>query len=448
MCGNDKSAIKNKEQVILNESPEIQFGEDLTWLRRLLHAFPAFENKNFRLYFTGQSVSLVGTWLQMVAQGWLVFDLTHSAFWVGAVAAALMSPSLLLSLWGGVLVDRFSKKRILLFTQTASMLLALILGLLTVTHVVTVGEITLLAILLGAVTAVDAPARQAFVAELVGKRLLASAIALNSGAFNASRVVGPAIAGLLIALTGVGVAFLVNAVSYIAVIVALCAIHPLPRPAPAREAMWKSIRDGVRYSFAHPVIATLLIFTAMISVFGWSFSPMLPVIAKTVFHVEATGLGQLYAASGFGAVTATILISALSKRFRPSTFIIGGNLLFGAALFLFSMTSRIEWGLVWLFFVGLGLLSQMAMTNTTIQSLVADRMRGRVMSLYVLMFLGFSPIGSILIGFLTERFGPAFALRFNAIAILAIGLALAASQRRIRAAHKTYIDSEKHPTGH
>lgn len=437
--------LPTEEQFIINESPEIQAGEDVTWLQRLLHAFPAFENRNFRLYFTGQSVSLVGTWLQMVAQGWLVFDITRSAFWVGAVAAALMAPSLLLSLWGGALVDRFSKKHILIFTQAAAMVLALILGVLTVTHVVTVGEITLLAALLGVVTAIDAPARQAFVAELVGKRLMASAIALNSGAFNASRVVGPAIAGLLITLTGVGVAFLLNAVSYIAVIIALFAIQPLPRPLPAHEEIWKSIRDGVRYSFTHPVIASLLIFTAMVSIFGWSFTPMLPVIAKTVFHVEASGLGQLYAASGLGAVTATILISAFSNRFRPSVFIIGGNLLFGVALLLFSMTSQIEWGLVWLFFSGLGLLFQMAMTNTTIQSLVADRMRGRVMSLYVLMFLGFSPIGSILIGFLTEHFGPTFALRFNALATLTVGLVLAASQHKIRAAHKAYIDSAKHP---
>lgn len=429
-----------EDQFILNESPEVQSGEDLTWARRLLHAFPAFENRNFRLYFIGQTISLVGTWLQMVAQGWLVFELTHSAFWVGVVSACLTAPSLLFSLWGGVIVDRFPKKRILLFTQASAMILAFVLGILTVTQIATVGVIGLMAFLLGVVTAIDAPARQAFVAELVGKNRLASAVALNSAAFNATRIIGPSIAGFLIALTGVGVAFLLNALSYIAVIIALIAIVPHPHKTPPPQEIWRSIREGVHYAFTHPVIGTLLIFVAMVSVFGWSFSPMLPVIAREVFHVGATGLGQLYAASGLGAVTATLLISMFSNRMRPSVFIVGGNLVFSVAMILFTMTSRFEWGLVWLFFSGLGLLSQMAMANTTIQSLVADRMRGRVMSLFILMFLGFSPVGSVEIGIMTEHLGPGLALRLNAVVLLGVGLVLAANLRKIRAAHKVYDD--------
>ncbi len=434
----------SEEQFILSESPEIQSGEDLTWLRRLLHAFPAFENRNFRLYFTGQTLSLVGTWLQIVAQGWLVFDITHSAAWVGAVAAASMVPSLLLTLWGGVIVDRFPKKKILLFTQASSMVLALILGIVVVAHVVTVLQIIILSFLLGMVTAIDAPARQAFVAELVGKNRLASAIALNSGAFNATRVIGPGIAGFLIALVGAGGAFLLNAASYIAVLIALVAIKPHPHKAPPPEQIWHAIREGIKYAYAHPIIRTMLGFVAMTSIFGWSYSSMMPVIARNVFHVDAAGLGQLYAATGLGAVTATILISLFSNRVRPFVFILCGNTLFGVAMTLFSFTTTFEWGLVWLFFSGLGLLSQMAMANTLIQSMVSDRMRGRVMSLFILMFLGFSPIGSIQVGYMTEHFGPGVALRFNAIMLMLVGAVIAVNRRKIRIAHKAYVDLSEH----
>ncbi len=209
------------EKYIIDESQEISVGEVSGWFQKITSFFPALRNKNYQLYFMGQLVSLIGTWLQIVAQGWLVLELTNSVFLIGLVAAVSTLPTLLFSLFGGVIVDRFNKQKIITFTQTASMLLALVLGLLTVFKIINVWQIMILAFLLGVVNAVDMPARQAFVVEMVGKSDLASAIALNSGIFNGARVIGPSIAGILIGLVGTGGAFILNAASYLAVILAL-----------------------------------------------------------------------------------------------------------------------------------------------------------------------------------------------------------------------------------
>lgn len=242
-------------------------------VERFMGVFPALRSRNYQLFFTGQFISLVGTWLQVVAQGWLVLQLTNSAFLVGVVAAASTAPTLFLSLFGGVIVDRFSKRRILLFTQSASMALAFVLGVLTVVKVITVAQITFLAFLLGVVNAMDAPARQAFLIEMVEREALGSAIALNSGIFNAARVIGPSAAGILIAIVGTGGAFIINSVSYTAVITALFFIRAKKSAAPElRMRPLKAIGEGVLYSFTHPVIRALLLFTAITSVFGWSYT--------------------------------------------------------------------------------------------------------------------------------------------------------------------------------
>src|SRR6478735_3367352 len=288
--------LKQEEKYIINESPEISVGENTSWINQLAKAFPALQNKNYKAYFSGQLVSLIGTWLQIVSQGWLVLQLTNSALQVGIIAALSTLPSLFLTLFGGVIVDQFSKRKILLFTQTAAMVLAFTLGMLTLTGVVTVWMIGICAYLLGVVNAIDSPARQAFVSEIVTKEQLPSAIALNSGIFNAARVIGPSIAGLLIALIGTGGAFITNAITYIAVIWVLNKMQVIEPPHKKKLEVIKAIKDGLSYSFTHPIIRTLIIFTGVSSIFGWSYTTLLPIIARETFHLGAAGLGYLYAA--------------------------------------------------------------------------------------------------------------------------------------------------------
>lgn len=430
------------EQYIINESPEISIGESSALAERIYTVFPALQNKNYLIYFLASLVSLVGTWLQIVAEGWLVLQLTNSAFWVGAVGAAATFPTLIFSLFGGVIVDRFRKKDILIFTQTSAMILALVYGLLTVFHFINITEILILAFLLGIVTAIDSPARQAFVPKLVGQELLGSAIALNSGTFNAARVIGPSVAGILIAVTGSGGAFLLNGLSYIAVIVALFYMHVPEMLQKKHLAPLHAIREGITYSFSHPIIRVLLILTGIMSVFGWSYSTMLPVIAKNTFGMDASGLGYLYAASGMGALAATFVVSALSKRKGlTNVFILGGNTLFAIMLFLFTFAHSEGIALLILFFIGVGLLSQFTTLNTTLQHLVSDSVRGRVMSIYTLMFIGLAPLGNFEVGVLSDKFGTEIALRIGAAIVFLFGLIILFNMKRIQENYDRYKEA-------
>ncbi len=422
----------SEPQFIEEECPELTVGEGVGWTDKIVSSFPAFKSRNYRLYFMGQLISLVGTWLQIVAEGWLVWTLTHSAFFVGLDAAAATIPSLFLSLIGGVIVDRYPKKIILICTQSASMVLAFTLGLLAVTHVVTVWEIIALAFGLGIVNAIDSPARQAYVTELIdNKSSLASAIALNSGMFNAARVIGPSIAGLLIAAVGTGMAFILNGLSYIAVIIALYFIST-PLTIVHRHANpIAAIKEGLHYAYNHTVIRTLIILSGVVSIFGWSYSTLMPVIATQTFHLSAAGLGYLYAAAGLGALTGTFLISAYSHKINPIRIILTGTLVFALALILFTFVSNIPLALILLFAVGTGIVSQFAMINTVIQHQVDDSMRGRVMSLYTLVFMGLSPLGSLEIGFAAEHLGSQMAMRISAVVVLLFGTYLFINQRKI-----------------
>lgn len=418
----EKKAILSTEEYIVNESNEINIGEAPNWTKKLYLVFPAFKSRNYRLYFVGQLISLIGTWLQTVAQGWLVLELTNSAFLVGVVTAMSGLPTLFFALFGGVIVDRFEKKKVLLFTQVASSILAILLGLLTVMNLINIPIIMVLAFLLGLISAVDIPARQAFAVELVGKEHLSSAIALNAGIFNGARVIGPTLAGVLIALVGTGGAFILNGLSYIAVIIALILMHvqefiPKTHPHPL-----KAIQQGLHYAFTHETIRILLIFTAITSVFGWSYTTVMPVVAKQVFNMDVTGLGYLYAATGLGALMAAVLVSANSKKVSPIVFILGGNAIFSISLILFSFTSNVYIAITLLFLAGVGLISQFSTINTSIQHLVSDEIRGRVMSIYALMFLGLTPVGSFQIGYVAEHFGSLFAIRLGAIIVLLLGV--------------------------
>ena len=423
---------------LLEENPELSVGEDIGWLEKIGSAFPALQNQNYKKYFAGQLISLIGTWMQIVAQGWLVLHMTNSAFQIGLVAALGTLPSLFFTLFGGVIVDQFPKLKILLWTQVAAMLLALLLGVVTLVGIVEVWHIAAIAFLLGLVNAVDAPARQSFLSEMVTKDQLSSAIALNSSVFNAARVIGPSIAGLLIALVGTGSAFIVNAVSYLAVIAALLSMN-VKTPVPIEKIHpLKAIQEGLHYSYSHPIIRTLIIFTGVTSVFGWSYTTMMPIIARDTFHLGASGLGYLYAAVGLGSLLATLLISLFSKKISPIVFIIGGNALFSVSIFLFTYTSTLHYALPLLFLSGLGLLSQFAMMNTTIQSLVKSEFRGRVMSIYILMFIGLTPFGNFEIGWLSEAMGTDVAIRIGAIIVLLFGQLIFAYRKRIIEAYGSY----------
>lgn len=429
-----------EEQSIISESAEISIGENPIFLEKLVSFFPALGSRNYVLYFIGQLVSIAGTWLQMVAQGWLVLQLTNSAFLIGLVAAAGTLPSLLFSLFSGVVIDRFPKKYVLYFTQIASMVLAFILGVLTIIRVITVLEITILAFLLGIVTALDIPARQAFVVDLVEKDAVASAIALNSGLFNAGRVIGPGIAGFLIALVGTGGAFILNGISFVAVVIALFFIH-VPSFVPNKHLHpIKAIKEGVSFSFSHPIIRTLLIFTGIVSVFGWSYSTVMPVIAQNTFHLDASGLGLLYAAGGLGALLGTLIVSGFSRKLNSTAFIIGGNILFSVPLALFTFTHNLSLALLLLFLSGIGLLTQFATINTTIQHMVEDEMRGRVMSMYSLMFIGLSPLGNLEIGVLAERFGSGPAIAIGAVVVFITGIVIFFLRHDVRAKQKIYME--------
>jgi MFS family permease len=433
----DVKQHRQEEKYIINQSPEMSVGENTIWARRF-KAFPALQSRNYRIYFFGQFFSLIGTWLQIVAQGWLVLQLTSSPYLIGLVAALATAPSLFFSLFGGVVVDRFPKKKILYFTQSANMVLALLLGILTNMQLATVPVIGTIAFLMGTVNAVDAPARQALVPELVGRERLASAIALNSGIFNAARVIGPGLAGLLIAWVGIGGAFIANGLSYIAVLIALYFVQIRESPAARQLRPLAAIKEGISYTSHHPVIRVLLIFVGMVSIFGWSYSTIMPVIARETYGLDAKGLGYLYSATGLGALLATYLVGAYGARISPLLFIIGGNTLFATSLFLFSRTAHFTLALVLLFFIGLGLLSQSSMMNTLVQGMVKQEFRGRVMSIYILMFLGMAPIGNFEIGYLTEHFGIAAAFAINAAVVLLFGALIFFNRQRIIAKYRDY----------
>ncbi len=396
----------------------------MTIKENIFRTFPAFKHRNYQLYFSGQLLSLIGTWLQVVAQGWLVLQLTHSAFWVGVVSAIATLPILVFVLFGGVIVDRLPKKDILIFTQVAALVLAFILGILTVTGIVQVWHIVILALLLGTVSALDMPARQAFAVEMVGKEDLSSAIALNSGIFNGARVIGPAVAGFLIGQFGTGSAFLLNALSYIPVIIALLFIRVNHIQKPTHPHPIEAIKEGLRYSFRHPLIKSLFIFVAITSVFGWSHTTILPVIVQQVFHKDAFWLGYLYAAEGTGALLGSIFVSAVAKQISENKLILGGSVLFALSLILFTISSYMPLALFFLFLSGFGLLVQFATMNSMIQHMVPDNIRGRVMSIYTLMFLGLAPFGSFQMGLVAQQLGSLWAIRLSASVVFIYALFL------------------------
>lgn len=371
----------------------------LTLLRALRH-------RNYRIFMGGQLISLIGTWMQTVAESWLVYRLTGSAVLLGLAGFANRIPIFLLSPIGGAVADRYNRHRIVIATQAASMVLAAALAFLTLTHLVRIWHLMAIAALLGVVNAFDIPARQAFVVELVAREDLQNAIALNSSMFNGARVVGPAIAGVLVAAVGEGWCFLANAVSYIAVIVGLLIMRVPRAPAAVRPASAVAhVMEGFRFvSRSRPIVALLLLL-GLISLMGMPYSVLMPIIADQTFHSGARGLGILMGASGVGA-----LLGALSLASRVGLRGYGRTIAFaaigfGLSLMAFSMVRSLWLGVALLLPVGFAMMTQMAASNTLIQSMIPNELRGRVMAVYSMMFMGMAPIGALLAGSLAGWLG-------------------------------------------
>lgn len=366
----------------------------------------AFRHRDFRLFWSGQLVSLVGTWMQSVGQVWLVLELTGSPFKLGVISALQFGPMLFFSLLAGALADRVRKRRLLLLTQGALMLQALALAALDWTGQIQFWHVAVLAAFYGVANTLDLPARQSFVGELVGKGDLMNAIALNATVFNGARVVGPAVAGLLIARYGVAPAFLLNGLSFLGVLVALAAIRNEGAPRPrAAATLGQEILQGVRYAAGTPLIGLILGLLLVVSLFVLNFTVLVPLVARDVLHEGARGFGLLMASLGLGAVAGALTLAAMTRTRPPLALIVAAALVTAAGLLGLSAVRHFWVAAAVLAVMGFAQIFFMASCNTTVQVTAPDYLRGRVMSLYALVFVGVHPFGALLAGGMAEKWG-------------------------------------------
>ena len=391
------------------------------------HTFRSLRVRNYRLYFIGQLVSLTGTWMQAVAQDWLVLRLTGRPLPVGITTSLQFLPVLLFGLWGGALADRLDKRRIVLVTQSAMGMLALVLGLLTLAGVVELWMIYGLALLLGCVTAVDNPTRQAFVTEMVGPEHTANAVALNGAVFNTARVLGPAVAALTINVVGLAPAFLLNAVSFGAVLAALFAMDPAGlQKTPPRPGRFQ-VAAGLRHVWETPRLRSTLLALCLVATLGMNFRVVIPLLARFTFHADIGTYGllaSLFAVGSVGGALATAARSAPGRRFLAAS---AGA--FGMLSLLAALAPSVLWAGPLLALAGAAAMAFMATANSTLQVYSDPSLRGRVMSVYILIFLGSTPVGALLVGWLSERFGPRSGLLLAAASGFAAALAAAPRRR-------------------
>jgi MFS family permease len=368
--------------------------------------FRALQHRNFQLFIVGQLISLIGTWMQSTAQLWLVYRLTHSAALLGVFGFANQIPILVLASVGGYVGDRYNRHLGVIWTQTASMILAFLLAALTLTHLIQVWHLIFIAFLVGVVNAFDVPIRQAFLVQMVGKEDLPNAIALNSSMFNGARVVGPAIAGFAIAWIHEGWCFFLNGVSFVAVIVALLAMRiPKSELKPPEGSPLRNFLEGFRFAMSDLPIRSTLLLLSVLSLFGLQYAVFLPVFARDILHREARGFGLLLSSAGVGAVLGALQFAARTNYKGLARWIAAMSTICALSLIAFSR-SQVFWvSAAVLFVVGFTATSQMAATNTTLQNRVPDRLRGRVMAVYATMFMGVQPIGSLIAGGIAKRIG-------------------------------------------
>lgn len=407
---------------------------------RLAVTLRALRHRNFQLFFSGQLISLIGTWMQSVAQAWLVYRKTGSSLLLGSVGFASQIPVFLVAPLGGIVADRYNRHRVVISTQVASMILALILAALTLSHRVEVWHIFVLAALLGVVNAFDIPGRQAFLVDMVGKEDLMNAIALNSSMFNGARIVGPAIAGILVASIGEGWCFFANGISYIAVIIGLLMMRiECPRRPNTSGSPLEDIIEGFRFASRTGPIRAILLLLGLVSLVAMPYTVLMPVFADKILHGGARGLGILMGSTGVGALLGALTLASregVRGLGRWVALSCGG---FAVSLILFSFSRYFWLSAALLLPVGFCMMLQMSSSNTLIQSMVPDHLRGRVMAMYSMMFMGMAPFGALLGGAFADKLGAPLTVAMGAVACLGGALLFYRSLPTIRAEARRLI---------
>jgi MFS family permease len=385
--------------------------------------FAAFRHRNYRLFFGGQLVSVIGTWMQQVALGWLVYDLSRSALTLGWVRFLAAVPVTFLTLVGGAVADRMDKRRVVIMTECMAMVLAFLLAALVYFDVVKIWQIALLGLLEGITDAFDIPARQSFVVDMVGKQDLMNAIALNSSLFNGARVFGPALAGLSIGVIGVTGCFFLNGISYFAVVAAYLAMRlPVASVRAERQSMWHETVEALKYVREHRILRAIILLVTVVSLFGWPYSVLLPVFARDVLHVGARGFGFLMAANGLGALAGALTLASLTDSPHRRKFFFGGLYGFCAMVAVFAVAKVYWMAAAALIGSGFSMIIFFATANTAVQTRVPDELRGRVMGIYALAFLGLTPFGSLLAGAIARASSASFAVIFGVVICFIAGL--------------------------
>lgn len=368
--------------------------------------FPALRIRDFRIYLIGMFVSMCGTWMQAMVLNWLVYDLSKSSFLLGLVGFVTYSPVILFSLFSGVLIDRSNKRHLLVFTQIGFMFLAFVLALLTQFNIITVKYILMISLMTGIVLSLDAPTRQAMVFELVGKEKILNAVALNSISFHSARMVGPALAGILVAIISIAGCFYVNAVSFFAFIIALLLIRPKHAPNHnSNNHFFEDLKEGISFIKSNRAYLILIAIVGSISLFGFSYSILLPVFAKNILGLEIKGYGLLMSASGIGSLLGGVMLASINKPKSQTKILVFSLIVFALSLILFSLSTTIIASVIFLVLVGFSSLSALAIINSLIQAMVPNEFRGRIMSIYMLVFIGTIPFGSLLAGSLAHSIG-------------------------------------------
>ncbi|MFZ1020142.1 MAG: MFS transporter [Minisyncoccia bacterium] len=406
---------------------------------KLKNTFSSLKIRNYKLYFIGQAISLSGTWIQTIAQDWLVLQITHSGTQLGIVSAFQFLPILILGPWGGVIADRFSKRKILFFTQTIFGILALILGTLVLTHSIQIYMIYILALALGLVNVINSPTLQTFVPEMVGKENLQNAVSLNTTEVNLARAVGPALAGILILFVGIGWCFIINAISYIAVIVAFYMMREKElQPATRVQKKSGQLMEGLRYVRSNPLLLNTLIMMAIIGTLSYEFSIILPLIAQYTFHGNAGSYASLVAATGIGAVVGG-LFAAGRKKVSPNMLVMSA-MGFGISLTIAALMPSIFLMILVMFVAGIFSINFISLGNITLQTESKPEMRGRVMALWAVAFLGSTPIGGPIIGWIGQNIGPRYGLAVGGVAAI---IAAVIGKIKIARKNETYLVSSE-----
>jgi len=390
--------------------------------------FSALRHRNFRLFWTGQIISLTGTWMHQAAQGWLVYDLTNSPFFLGLAGTAASAPILMFTIAGGVMADRYPRRKIILTAHIILMALAASLAVIAISGIITIWHVMIIAFLIGTVHAVEIPTRQSFIFDLVGKEDLLNGIAVNSMAFHSARMAGPALAGFVMASIGVASCFFFNSISFLAVITALLMIHlpPGSQPQAAQPGIRKSLKEGFKYVRGDATVSTLLVSVGIISFFGFPYISFLPVYARDILKTGPEGLGILMGCAGAGAFSGAIFLAVRGKIVRRGMLMAVAGIIFSTALMLFFISTSVWVSYIMLFLVGVGALNHIVNANNLLQLSVPNELRGRVMGFFTTMFLGMAPLGNFTVGLLASYTGTEHALTISAGACLAGSIAVLA----------------------